>query len=186
MSNVTIAYHSGYGHTKKVAEAVAAGVASVSGVKAFILDVTKVDEPFEGFENGWEALQESEGILFGCPSYMAGPSAPFKVFADASATAWFARKWKDKIAGGFTNSMSNAGDKANTLGYLFGLAAQHEMNWVTLGIRNDGNLNKSGFYVGVGTQSDNDSPEVTPGHGDLETARLYGERFAQAVLRWTK
>ena len=60
------------------------------------------------------------------------------------------------------------------------------MNWVTLGIRNDGNLNKSGFYVGVGTQSDNDSPEVTPGHGDLETARLYGERFAQAVLRWTK
>jgi len=186
MSNITIAYHSGYGHTKKVAEAVASGVSSVHGTKVIFLDVTQVDEPIDGFENGWEAIQSSEGVLFGCPTYMAGPSAQFKTFADASAKPWFARLWKDKIGGGFTNSMSNAGDKANTLGYLFGLAAQHEMNWVTLGIRNDGNLNRSGFYVGVGTQSDNASPEETPGDADIETARLYGERFGQAVLRWIK
>lgn len=185
MSTITIAYHSGYGHTKKVAEAILGGLNEVAGTKAILLDITKIDEPIEGFENGWEALQVSEGILFGSPTYMAGPSAPFKAFADASAKQWFARSWKDKIGGGFTNSLSNAGDKANTLNYLFALAAQHEMNWVTLGIRNDGNLNRNGFYVGVGTQADNDSPEVTPGSGDLETARLYGVRFAEAVSRWT-
>lgn len=186
MSNIAIAYHSGYGHTKKVAEAIASGVGSVEGANVSIIDITTVEEPVNGFTSGWEALQASEGILFGAPTYMAGPSGQFKVFADATAKIWFERGWKDKIGGGFTNSMSNAGDKANTLNYLFGLAAQHEMNWVTLGIRNDGNLNRSGFYVGVGTQSDNDSPEVTPGEGELETARLYGVRFAEAVQRWIK
>lgn len=184
MSSITIAYHSGYGHTKKVADAVAAGVGSVPGVTVNILDVTKVDQAIGEFANGWEALDASDGILFGAPTYMAGPSAQFKTFADASAKQWFARTWKDKVAGGFTNSMSYAGDKANTLGYIFSLAAQHEMFWVTLGIRNDGTLNRSGFYQGLGTQSDNDSPEVTPNEGELETARLFGVRFGESVNRW--
>ncbi len=186
MSTVTIAYHSGYGHTAKVAQAIESGLASVSNTSGVLLDVTKIEEPVGEFSNGWEALQASEGILFGAPTYMAGPSGQFKIFADATAKVWFERGWKDKIGGGFTNSLSNAGDKANTLNYLFGLAAQHEMNWVTLGIRNDGNVNRNGFYVGVGTQADNDSPEVTPGNADLETARLYGVRFAEAVQRWAK
>ncbi len=186
MSTITIAYHSGYGHTKKVAEAIAAGVGSVDGVTVHILDVTKVDEAIGDFETGWDALLASDGILFGSPTYMAGPSAPFKAFADASSKPWFARAWKDKVAGGFSNSISNAGDKANTLGYMFSLAAQHEMVWISLGIRNDGTLNRSGFYQGLGTQSDNASPEETPGAADLETGRLFGVRFAESVNRWVK
>ena len=186
MSTITIAYHSGYGHTKKVAEAIAGGIGSVDQVTVHILDVTKVDEPLGGFATGWDALDASDGILFGAPTYMAGPSGPFKVFGDATSTPWFARKWKDKFAGGFTNSLSNAGDKANTLGYMFSLAAQHEMVWVTLGVRNDGTLNRNGFYQGLGTQSDNVSPEETPGKADLETGRLFGVRFAEAVNRWVK
>ena len=186
MSSITIAYHSGYGHTKKVAEAIANGVGSVSGISVTLLDVTKVEEPIGEFASGWEALDASDGILFGAPTYMAGPSAQFKAFADASAKQWFARTWKDKVAGGFSNSMSYAGDKANTLGYINGLAAQHEMVWINLGIRNDGSLNRSGFYVGLGTQSDNAPAEETPGEADLETGRLFGIRFAESVLRWNK
>lgn len=186
MSKITVAYHSGYGHTKKVAEAIVNGLQSVEGTSVSVVDITKVEEPVGDYASGWEALQASDGILFGAPTYMAGPSAQFKTFADASAKIWFERGWKDKIGGGFTNSLSNAGDKANTLNYIFGFAAQHEMNWVVLGIRNDGKLNRNGFYVGVGTQSDNDSPDVTPGADDLETARHYGIRFAEAVARWTK
>ena len=186
MSSITIAYHSGYGHTKKVAEAVAAGVGSVTGVTVTVLDVTKVDEAIGEFATGWDALQASDGILFGAPTYMAGPSGPFKIFADASAKPWFERKWKDKVGGGFTNSLSNAGDKANTLNYMFSLASQHEMIWVSLGIRNDGTTNRNGFYQGLGTQSDNASPEETPGQAELETSRQFGVRFAEAVNRWNK
>ena len=184
MSSITIAYHSGYGHTKKVAEAIAGGVGSVTGVTVTILDVTKVDEAIGEFATGWDALQASDGILFGAPTYMAGPSGPFKVFADATVKIWFQRQWKDKVAGGFSNSGSNAGDKGNTLNYFTGFAAQHEMIWVSLGIRNDGDTNRNGYYLGLGTQSDNASPEETPGLADLETGRQFGVRFAESVNRW--
>ncbi|MEI8281207.1 MAG: flavodoxin family protein [Armatimonadota bacterium] len=186
MSSITIAYHSGYGHTKKVAEAVAGGVGSVPGVTVTILDVTKVEESIGEFASGWEALQASDGILFGTPTYMAGPSAPFKTFADATVKIWFERKWKDKVAGGFTNSGSNAGDKGTTLSGLFALAAQHEMIWVTLGVRNDGTTNRNGYYQGLGTQSDNASPEETPNAAELDTSRQFGVRFGEAVNRWVK
>jgi NAD(P)H dehydrogenase (quinone) len=42
----------------------------------------------------------------------------FKKFADASSKPWSAQAWKDKIAGGFTNSASLNGDKYNTLMYF--------------------------------------------------------------------
>jgi NAD(P)H dehydrogenase (quinone) len=186
MSTITIAYHSGYGHTKKVAEAIAGGVGSVAGVTVHILDVTKVDEPSGAFANGWEALEASDGILFGAPTYMGGASAPFKAFADATAKPWFSGKWRDKMAGGFSNSGSNAGDKASTISYFATLAAQHGMIWVSTGLKSEGDVNRNGYYQGLGTQSDNASPEETPGAADLETGRLFGVRFAEAVNRWAK
>jgi NAD(P)H dehydrogenase (quinone) len=186
MSLITIAYHSGYGHTKKVAEHVAAGANSVEGVKAILLDVTTVDAAIEGYENGWELLNASNGIIFGTPTYMGGPSGPFKVFADASSKAWFTGAWKDKIAAGFTNSLSNAGDKNVTLYYLATLAAQQEMIWVTLGIKNDGTNNRNGYYLGLGTQSDNAPADQTPGEADLNTSKNFGVRVAEAVIRWNK
>ncbi len=186
MSLITIAYHSGYGHTKKVAEHVAAGANSVEGVKAVLLDVTTVDAAIEGYESGWELLNASQGIIFGTPTYMGGPSGPFKMFADATSKAWFGGAWKDKIAAGFTNSMSNAGEKKTTLYYLATLAAQQEMIWVSVGIKNDGTNNRNGYYLGLGTQSDNAPAEETPGKADLDTSEKFGARVAEAVLRWNK
>lgn len=185
MAILTIAYHSGYGHTKKVAEHVAQG-ATVDGVEVHLLDVTQVDSAVAGYESGWDLLNASHGIIFGTPTYMGGPSAQFKTFADASSKAWFGGAWKDKIAAGFTNSMSNSGDKSITLGYLATLAMQQEMIWVSLGIKNDGTNNRNGFYLGLGTQSDNAPADETPGEADLSTARRFGKRVAEATLRWNK
>ena len=50
MNRIVVAYHSGYGHTKKVAEAVVAGAASVAGVEARLLDVAAIAEA------GWQQL----------------------------------------------------------------------------------------------------------------------------------
>ncbi|MBS1702637.1 MAG: flavodoxin family protein [Armatimonadetes bacterium] len=186
MSNITIAFHSGYGHTKKVAEAVAAGVESVAGTTVHLLDVTKVDEPLDGFASGWDALDASEGIIFGSPTYMGGPSGPFKTFADSTVSRWVGGAWQDKLAAGFSNSGSNYGDKGLTLYYFVTLASQHGMNWVSKALKNDGVTNRNGFSVGLGVQSDNDSPEVTPGEADLNTSKKFGARFAEAVARWNK
>ena len=107
--NVVVVYHSGYGHTAKVAEAVAA----TSGGQLLAIDA-------EGNlpEGGWEALAAARMIVFGSPTYMGMASWQFKKFADASSKAWFTQQWKDKLFAGFTNSASMNGDKLSTLQYF--------------------------------------------------------------------
>lgn len=183
---VSIAYHSGYGHTKKQAEAVGEGVTRVSGVGVQVINVAEMNDAV------WQALEESDAIVFGAPTYMGGPSAEFKKFADASSKPWFAQKWKNKIAGGFTNSATMNGDKFSTIQYFVTLAMQHSMIWVGTGLmpsnkssatRND--INYVGGFTGALAQSPSDlGPEAGPLPGDLETARLYGERIAQTTKQF--
>ena len=49
----------------------------------------------------WEALDRSDGVIFGCPTLMGMPSAPFKAFMEAAFGRWTEQAWKDKLAGGF-------------------------------------------------------------------------------------
>lgn len=184
MTHVVVAYHSGYGHTKKMAEAVVAGAAATPGVSTRLLDVTQIDE------SGWKDLNAADAIIFGAPTYMGGPSAQFKAFADASAKAWFSGLWKDKVAGGFTCSMHMSGDKHSTLNYFVTLAMQHGMIWIgtgTLGAAIPGDpdsVNRLGAFTGVMAQADNVPPDESPPQGDLDSACDYGSRVASfAKLR---
>jgi NAD(P)H dehydrogenase (quinone) len=77
--NVAVAFHSGYGHTARQAEAVAEGAAEVDGVKA---DLLSVDEPDEQL---WARLQEADAIVFGSPTYIGSPSAAFKAFEEKTS-----------------------------------------------------------------------------------------------------
>lgn len=181
MNKIVIAYHSGYGHTKKQAEAVQAGAAAAAGASASLIAVNEITEA------GWAELEAADAIVFGAPTYMGGASAQFKLFADASSKPWFGHKWKNKIAGGFTNSASMNGDKFSTIQYFVTLAMQHGMIWVGTGLmpassskaeRND--VNHLGGFTGALAQSPSDlGPDAGPLPGDLETARLYGARIAE-------
>ena len=177
--SVVVVYHSGYGHTKKIADAVTAGVHSVPGAQAVSIDVSalKVED--------WEAMSRAQAIVFGAPTYMGGPSAPFKAFADASAKVWFTQGWKDKVAGGFTCSQNMSGDKLSTLNYFSVLAMQHGMIWVGTGLPPPAKpgdplaLNRLGSSVGVMAQADNLPPEQSPPQGDVDTGFSYGARIAK-------
>ena len=179
MSKIVIVYHSGYGHTKKVAEAVAAG--SGGALLAIDADGNLPD-------GGWEQLAGADAIVFGSPTYMGGPSWQFKKFADASSKAWFAKHWRNKLAAGFTNSATLNGDKFSTITYMFTLSQQHGMFWVGMGMhapnaknstRDD--VNNVGGYAGLMTvtPSDASADEMVP--GDLATARAFGERVLEAL-----
>ena len=190
MTTVAIVYHSGYGHTAVVAEHVAKGVTG-AGAEARLLRITGADQDMDPV---LAAITEADAVIFGAPTYMGGPSAPFKVFADASSKVWFTHGWKDKIAAGFTNSLSLSGDKLSTLEYFSVLAAQHGMVWVSTGLMPgaatgdasiDG-VNRLGSSLGLMTQSENAAPDVTPGAGDKKTAELFGARVADAALRWSR
>ena len=178
-----IVYHSGYGHTKRMAEAVAKGA-----------DASLIAIDAEGNipEDGWETLNAADAIVFGSPTYMGGPSWQFKKFADASSKPWFEEKWKNKIFGGFTNSASINGDKLNTLQYFVLLAGQHGGVWVSLAMKpanvkasKRDDPNRMGSYIAPMAQSDADAAPGEMSEGDLETARLYGVRVAKIASRFS-
>lgn len=187
MTTVTIVHHSGYGHTKRLAESVLAGAAGVPGTDATLLAIDAEGNLAAG---GWERLAASDAIVFGAPTYMGGPSWQFKRFADATSKPWAGQAWKDKLAAGFTNSASVNGDKFSTIQYFVTLAMQHGMLWVGTGMmpantkaagRNDVNW-VAGFTGALAqTPSDASVAEMLP--GDLETARLFGARIAEAAKR---
>lgn len=181
---VTIIFHSGYGHTALVAEHVAKG-ARDAGAEVKLLTTDEADATSADFS-------EAHAIIFGSPTYMGNVSGPFKVFADTTSKVWFSLGWKDKIAGGFTNSGSWSGDKGTTLHTLHVLAAQHGMIWVgndlmpgnntTSGSIND--LNRIGSFGGLMTQAPVDAGADAIPESDLRTAEHYGARIANAAARW--
>jgi NAD(P)H dehydrogenase (quinone) len=178
---IATVYHSGYGHTKKLAEAVHAATAAGADAKLIAIDA-------EGnlADDAWETLAAADTIIFGSPTYMGSVSWQFKKFADASSKVWFTGGWKDKLMAGFTNSASMNGDKHSTLHYFITLAMQHGGIWAGTALmpsnskaatRED--VNYLGSYAGLMSQSPSDaSAAEAPGPGDLATAKAFGERIA--------
>lgn len=181
MSKIVIVFHSGYGHTQRMAQAVAEGAGG---------ELLAIDAEGNLPEGGWEKLAAADAIVMGSPTYMGTVSWQFKKFADASSKPWFGQAWKDKLFAGFTNSATMNGDKLSTLHYLFTLAMQHSGVWVGTGLmpsnskaakRDD--LNYVGSFSGAMAQSPSDAgvDEMLP--GDLATAKKFGERVAATAAR---
>lgn len=181
MAKVAVVFHSGYGHTQRMAQAVAEGAGA---------QLVAIDAEGNLPEGGWDTLAAADAIIMGSPTYMGTVSWQFKKFADASSKAWFTQAWKDKVMAGFTNSATMNGDKLSTLHYLFTLAMQHGGVWVGTGMmpsnakaaqRNDVNYVGSSSGAMAVTPSDASVAEMLP--GDLETARQFGQRVAQVAAK---
>ncbi|MFI2610299.1 flavodoxin family protein [Kitasatospora sp. NPDC018619] len=182
---VALAYHSGYGHTAVLAEAVARGAAA-AGAEVVTIAVDTITE------EQWARLDAADAIVFGSPTYMGTASGAFHTFAEATSKRWFTDAWKDKVAAGFTNSGSKSGDKAATLGFFQTLAAQHGMTWVNLGLKpgwnsttsSENDLNRLGFFSGAAASSPVDAGPEGVHKADIATAEHLGERVARhtAVL----
>jgi len=181
MANVAVVFHSGYGHTLRMAQSVAEGASA---------ELVTIDAEGNLTDDGWATLNDADAIIMGSPTYMGSVSWQFKKFADASSKPWFSQAWKDKVFAGFTNSATMNGDKLSTLHYLFTLAMQHGGLWVGTGLmpsnnkaaqRND--INFIGSFSGAMAQSPSDASPAEMLPGDLETARLFGQRVAEVAAR---
>lgn len=190
MPTVSIIYFSGTGHTTKLAEAVVKGAASVAGVTAHLIAINGDDINKGRYSNDevFAKLDTSDAIIFGSPTYMGGPAAQFKAFADATSGRWFGGAWRDKIAAGFTVSMGPSGDKLSTLHYFFTLAMQHGMVWIgqsEMPLQPNG-VNRLGSASGVMAQAGQESPEEAPSAGDKLTGELFGKRTAGYAVKLKK
>ena len=182
MAKVAVVFHSGYGHTLRMAQAVAQGAGA---------ELVTIDAEGNLPQAGWETLNAADAIIMGSPTYMGSVSWQFKKFADASSKPWFSQAWRDKVFAGFTNSATMNGDKLSTLHYLFTLAMQHGGVWVGTAImpsnskaavRND--INYVGSYSGAMAQSPSDASPAEMVQGDLDTAKLFGKRVADTAAKF--
>jgi len=185
MSTIAIVYHSGYGHTKALAEAVAKGAQAVEGAKTALVPVAEA-------EARQAELDGADAIIFGSPTYMGGVSADFAKFKDWTSKRWLDGAWRNKLAAGFTASASWSGDKHNTLYQFVTLAMQHGMVWVGLGLPGGYNhskgsaedLNRVGASVGAMAQANADQGIEGIAASDFRTMNALGRRVAEAAQRW--
>ena len=95
MPQIVVVYHSGYGHTQRMAQAVAEGAQA---------ELIAIDADGNLPASAWDRLAQADALILGSPTYMGTVSWQFKKFADASSKAWYAQAWRDKLFAGFTNS----------------------------------------------------------------------------------
>ncbi|EGX60279.1 hypothetical protein SZN_08716 [Streptomyces zinciresistens K42] len=179
---MSIAYHSGFGHTAVIAEAVRAGAAE-AGAQVHLIKVDEITE------EQWATLDASDAIVFGSPTYMGTASGAFHAFAEATSKRWAERAWADKLAAGFTNSASKSGDKLHTLQYFQILAAQLGMHWINLGLLpgwnhsagSENDLNRLGVFAGAAAQTNADEGVEAVHKADVATAEHLGRRVAETA-----
>lgn len=175
--SLVIVYHSPYGHTAKVAQHIAEGAEQLR-IHVTLMSIDNVD---------WDVLDQADAIVFGCPTYMGNLTSGLKKFMEDSSKRWLARTWQGKLAAAFTNGGGLSGDKLAVLQQINLFAMQHGMLWTGLPLmptgRNSGDLNRMSSFLGLMTQSDNASVEITPPAGDLKTALWFGAYIAKLLNR---
>ncbi|WP_367106032.1 flavodoxin family protein [uncultured Psychrobacter sp.] len=177
--SIAVIYHSNYGHTKRVAEAVVAGARQqLPETQARAIDVHDVD---------WDFVDQADLLVFGSAVYMGSVTAEFKTFMDETSKRWYHRKWEGKWAAAFANSGGLSGDKLAALQQICLYAMQHGMNWIGLPLmptgHADDDLNRLSSFLGLMTQSLNAPPEETPGKGDIDTAIWFGNHLAKTIIK---
>jgi NAD(P)H dehydrogenase (quinone) len=178
-ARLAIAYHSKFGHTAVLADAVARGARDAGA----LVSVVTVDPMTDA---DWDSLDAADAIVFGSPTFMGNVSAGFQAFAEQTGRRCLNGTWADKVAAGFTNSGAKSGDKLHSLASLAVFAAQHHMQWVSLGLGagwnsstgSEHDLNRLGFWLGAAAATDVDAGPDGVHHADVRTCEHLGRRVA--------
>lgn len=167
---VLVAYDSLTGNTEKLAEGVVAGAKRVAGVVILrkpVDNVTKAD------------LEQSDGIILGCPTYYGTVPGRMKVLIDD----W---SWKlkvdftDKVGGAFATGGGQAGGKEFVLLSLVMFMLNNRMVVAGPLYENE----KTGSVWGeVGAAAMTGPLDSGVGEGELDSARRLGERVARLTAK---
>ncbi|MCG7497633.1 flavodoxin family protein [Vibrio sp. Of7-15] len=184
MKSIAIVYFSKTGTTHALAEAIKNGAQDQETATATLYPLSGKDIIEGRYDNTqlFTELRQADAIIFGSPTYMGGPAAQFKAFADASSETWGEQLWRNKIAAGFTCGGSLNGEQEQTLLYFFTLASQHGMLWAGLDMPNgyeDKTINRLGVQFGASAATEDNGKVQTI---DIKTAQYLGERIAGLLV----
>lgn len=115
-------YYSKHGSTKKIADAIAQGVAA-QGLEAIVRTVAELDDNGASFapcENApsvvtHDELKNCSGLALGSPTRFGNMAAPMKHFLDSTSSLWLKGSLINKPACVFTSTSSMHGGQESTL-----------------------------------------------------------------------
>lgn len=185
--HIGIVYFSAAGTTTAMAGQVAEGAGSVAGTEVRLIEIQGRDIVEGRYRNPatYRTLDRMDAIVFGAPTYMGGPAAQFKAFADGISGPRYAEQlWRGKLAAGLTIGGCPNGDQSASLTYMSILASQLGMIWMNLdvasGYHPDG-LNRLGSHLGLTAQPEGARVNTY----DLNTARYFGRQLAETAHRFS-
>jgi NAD(P)H dehydrogenase (quinone) len=125
MAEILVLYYSQGGAVREMAQLIARGVESLSGIKARIRTVPKVSTNCEATESDipnigdpyceLQDLEECIGVALGSPTRFGNMAAPMKYFLDGTAGLWLKGALIGKPAAVFTSTGSMHGGNETTL-----------------------------------------------------------------------
>jgi len=125
MKTVLVLFYSRHGATAQMANLIARGVESVTGVQAKIRTVAEISEtceavsetiPTEGFPYvTLDDLRHCDALALGSPTRFGNMAAPLKYFLEKTSADWLSGSLVDKPAGVFTSTSSLHGGQEATL-----------------------------------------------------------------------
>lgn len=179
MPEIAVIYFSQTGVTHTLAEALQRGAEKKPDVscRLFRIQGEMIEKGRLTDDAGLKLVDQADAVFLGSPTYMGGPAAQFKAFADASSDRWEVQRWRNKLVGGFTTGTSPGGDQLSTLQYFSILATQHGMLWVGLDMPQSiaqSGLNNQGTQIGLSVCAPDDVLQAA----DINTAEYFGSRVA--------
>jgi len=175
---VLIAYHSDYGNTKRMAEAIAAGI------RASQPDVSMLLRPAE--ETRLEDLQHADLIVFGTPVHMGSMAWQMKQLIDRAAKLWMEGALEGKIGGVFATGggFGGAGGGAEqTMIALYSNFLEHGMIVVGFPKSLPGYADGGLQWGPYGRSGNHEGMPDTVADAALRAARSYGAYVAEVAMR---
>jgi NAD(P)H dehydrogenase (quinone) len=196
-AKVLVLYYSMYGHTERMAGAVAEGARAAAGAEVTVKRVPEL-VPREVMEGSGGKLDQAapiadpqeldryDAIILGCPTRYGRMAAQMAQFWDQTGGLWARGALVGKVGSAFTSTASQHGGQETTLMAVHTMFLHHGMVLVGLPYTAPG-LTKldevtGGTPYGASTIAGGKG-ERQPSANELELARFQGQHVAQVAAR---
>ncbi|MEJ2042527.1 MAG: NAD(P)H:quinone oxidoreductase [Reinekea sp.] len=193
MLNVLVLYYSRYGSVKALAEELAAGIETVSGVEATLRTVPAVSPAFDPDQEDIpatgplyctvEEFANASAVALGSPTRFGNMAAALKYFLEQTTTSWVNGAMIGKPATVFTSTTTPHGGQESTLLSMMTPLLHHGMLITGVPFSEPAlhGHHNGGTPYGVSHIAGSDHQPLTT---DIEKlARSQGKRLAEYALR---
>ncbi|EAU53915.1 NAD(P)H-dependent oxidoreductase [Mariprofundus ferrooxydans] len=175
---VLISYHSDYGNTRKMAEAIAAGYKVADG--AAVIDLKLVEM------TGLDDLTQADVIILGTPVHMGSMAWPVKKLIDEAGKLWMEGALEGKVGGVFATGGGFGGAGGGieqTLVSLHSNFLEHGMIVVGFPKSLPGYADGGLQWGPCGRSGNHEGMPAGLSDGSLVAARSYGAHIAEVAAR---